>query len=189
MWFGTRWSRLVVTLSGPIATAGMAGGLALYAGYGGSPAWAAVCYQLSIGLYINTLYNLNPLLPLDGYQALSDALRMPRLREEATAYFTKGIWSDLRRGKRPGIKQLGLALYGLVALGCLIGFAVIGLMAWHARLGKFVDKRVPQQLQTVVVVLGIILIFFPIWYMLIKKVRMVLAKIKARRGGTVEATA
>ena len=76
MWFGTRWSRMVVTLSGPLSTAGVAGALALWAPrtcpIRSSP---ASCFQLAFGLYLNTLYNFNPLMPLDGYQALSDALR------------------------------------------------------------------------------------------------------------------
>lgn len=186
MWFGTRWSRLVVTLSGPLATAGMAGSLAIYAAYGDSPAWTAVCYQLAIGLYLNTLYNLNPLLPLDGYQALADALRMPKLREEATAYFTKGIWKDLRGGRRPGWKQIGLALYGLVAALCLVGFAAIGLMAWQSRLGGYVQDKVPGYVQTIVIVGGIALIFFPIWYMIWKKVRAIAARVKSRRDTSVE---
>lgn len=188
MWFGTRWSRLVVTLAGPLSTAGMAGGLALYATYGTEPAVAAVCYQLAIGLYLNTLYNLNPLLPLDGYQALADALRMPRLREEATAYFTSGIWRDLRARRRPGWRQLGLASYGLLALGSLAGFAAVALLAWRERLGELVADRVPDALRTVVVAAGIGLIFFPIWYLVIKKTGVLVNRIRARRAGTVEAT-
>jgi putative peptide zinc metalloprotease protein len=182
MWFGTRRSRLVVTLSGPLSTAALAGGLALYATYGGQPAVAAVCYQLAIGLYINTLYNLNPLLPLDGYQALADALRMPRLREESTAYFTKGIWRDLRARRRPGLRQVGLALYGVVAVVTLAGFAVIGLMAWRARLGDLVEDRVPASLQIIVVALGIGIIFFPIWYLAYKKIRTIAGRARAARG-------
>jgi putative peptide zinc metalloprotease protein len=182
MWFGSRRSRLVVTLSGPLSTAALAGGLALYATYGGQPAVAAVCYQLAIGLYLNTLYNLNPLLPLDGYQALADVLRMPRLREESTAYFTKGIWRDLRARRRPGLRQLGLALYGVVAVSTLAGFAVVGLMAWRARLGNLVADRVPVQLQAIVVAVGIGVIFFPIWYLVIKKIRAAVNRVRAARG-------
>lgn len=188
MWFGTRWSRLVVTLSGPLSTAGLAGALALYASFGGPPGAAAVCYHLAIGLYLNTLYNLNPLLPLDGYQALADALRMPRLREEATAYFTKGIWQDLLARRRPGWRQVGLAVYGLLAVGSLIGFAAIALLAWRDRLGDLVADRVPDGLRTVVIALGIGLIFFPIWYLLIKKASSFVTRVRARRSGTVEAT-
>jgi putative peptide zinc metalloprotease protein len=185
MWFGSRRARLVVTLSGPLSTAGLAGTLALYATFGGQPAIAAVCYQLAIGLYLNTLYNLNPLLPLDGYQALADVLRMPRLREESIAYFTKGIWRDLRARRRPGLRQLGLALYGVVAAGTLTGFAVIGLMAWRARLGHLVADRVPVSLQVVAVAAGIGLIFFPIWYLVIKKIRAAVNRIRTARSAEV----
>ena len=66
-------------------------------------------------------------MPLDGYQALADVLRMPRLREEATAYFTRGIWRDLRAGRRPGLRQLGLAAYGFTAI---VGMTLFVLIAF-----------------------------------------------------------
>ena len=99
--------------------------VSLGAAYVDDPAVTGVCFQLAFGLYINTLYNLNPLMPLDGYQALSDVLRMPRLREEATAYFTRGIWRDLRAGRRPGLRQLGLAAYGFTAIVGMTLFVLI----------------------------------------------------------------
>ena len=90
MWFGTRWSRIVVTLSGPLSTLGLAGALRVGRRVRRRPGRVGIAFQLAFGLYLNSLYNLNPLMPLDGYQALADALRQPRLRAEASAYFTRG---------------------------------------------------------------------------------------------------
>jgi putative peptide zinc metalloprotease protein len=164
MWFGSRWSRIVVTLAGPLSTAGVAGAAALVAAYLPHPAASAVCFQLAFGLYLNTLYNLNPLMPLDGYQALSDALRRPRLREEATAYFTSGLWRDLRLRRRPGLRQLGLAGYGLLAVVGLTLFTMMAFLAWNSRLGELVTDHLRPPLDTVVVVLGLAVALFPIWY-------------------------
>jgi putative peptide zinc metalloprotease protein len=169
MWFGSRWSRMVVTLAGPLSTAGIAGAAALAAAYLPHPAGSALCFQLAFGLYLNTLYNLNPLMPLDGYQALSDALRRPRLREEATAYFTSGLWRDLRSRRRPGLRQLGLAGYGLLAVVGLSLFAVMAFLAWNSRLGELVTDHLRPPLDTVVVVLGLGVALFPIWYRIARK--------------------
>jgi putative peptide zinc metalloprotease protein len=169
MWFGSRWSRIVVTLSGPLSTAGIAGALALAAAYLPHRAGSAACFQLAFGLYLNTLYNLNPLMPLDGYQALSDALRRPRLREEATAYFTGGLWRDLRSRRRPGLRQLGLAGYGLLAVVGLSLFTVMAFLAWNSRLGELVTDHLRPPLDTVVVVLGLGVALFPIWYRIARK--------------------
>jgi putative peptide zinc metalloprotease protein len=166
MWFGSRWSRIVVTMSGPLSTAGIAGVLAGVAAYVPEPRVSGVAYQLAFGLYLNTLYNLNPLMPLDGYQALADGLRLPRLREEASAYFTRGIWSDLRAGRRPGIKQLGMAAYGFTAVVGTGLFVLLGFLAWRDRLGGLVAEYLPPGIDVLVVVLAIGLIMFPIWYRL-----------------------
>ena len=168
MWFGSRWSRLVVTLSGPLSTAAIAGGLSLGAAYLPDPAAAGICFQLAFGLYLNTLYNVNPLMPLDGYQALSDALRLPRLRQEAMAYATRGIWRDLAARRRPGIKQVGLAAYGLMVVVGTYLFLVLGIVAWRSRLGALVHEHLRPPLDTVALVALIALLTFPVWFRYVK---------------------
>lgn len=164
MWFGTRWSRIVVTLAGPLSTAGVAGGAALIAAYVPHPIVSGIAFQLAFGLYINTLYNLNPLMPLDGYQALADALRQPRLREEASAYFTKGVWADLKAGRRPGFKQWGLAAYGMTAVLGMAGMLTLALITWQNRLGGLAKDYLPPGTTIPVIIIGVGIIMFPIWF-------------------------
>ncbi|WP_191842433.1 FHA domain-containing protein [Catellatospora chokoriensis] len=186
MWFGSRWSRIVVTLSGPLSTAAIAGMLAAVAAWVPAPQVSGIAYQLAFGLYLNTLYNLNPLMPLDGYQALADALRLPRLREEASAYFTKGIWSDIKAGRKPGIKQIGMAAYGFTAVVGTGLFVLLGFLAWRDRLGGLVEEYLPPGIDVLVIVLGIGLIMFPIWYRLFRKLT---GFIKSRKAATAEVAA
>jgi putative peptide zinc metalloprotease protein len=145
-------------------TAEIAGGLALGAYFTDSKIAGAILFQIAFALYLNTLYNFNPLMPLDGYMALSDALRFPRLREESRAYFQRGLWRDLRRRRRPGAKQLGMALYGLAAILGTYGFLALGVLAWDGRIGKLVHKNVPQPYASVIIVCGIGIVLFPVWY-------------------------
>jgi putative peptide zinc metalloprotease protein len=186
MWFGSRWSRIVVTLSGPLSTAAIAGMLAAVAAWVPAPQVSGIAYQLAFGLYLNTLYNLNPLMPLDGYQALADGLRLPRLREEASAYFTKGIWSDIKAGRKPGIKQIGMAAYGFTAVVGTGLFVLLGFLAWRDRLGGLVEEYLPPGIDVLVIALGIGLIMFPIWYRLFRKLT---GFIKSRKAATAEVTA
>ncbi|WP_157631420.1 FHA domain-containing protein [Catelliglobosispora koreensis] len=170
MWFGSRWSRIVVTISGPLSTAGIGGACALIAAFSSDAKVSALAYHVAFGLYLNTVYNLNPLLPLDGYQALADALRMPRLREQATAYFKKGIWSDIRSGKRPGWRQAGMAIYGFSAIAGMGLFLVMAILMWKDRLGGLAEQYLPPGVDVLVMVLGLGLVLFPIWYKLAKRV-------------------
>jgi len=187
MWFGTRWSRVVVALSGPLTTLGLAGGAALAAAYVGDPVVSGVCFHLAIGLYLNTLYNLNPLLPLDGYQALADGLRMPKLRQEAMAYFSSGLWRDLRAGRRPGLRQLGLALYGLLAMVGAALFFGLALVFWNSRLRQAIAEHVPAPLDTIVFGGLLVLVTFPIWFRLGAAVTRAIRRLRAGRQPAVGA--
>lgn len=171
MWFGTPYSRIVVALSGPLTTAGIAGAASVTAAYLPDPRVAGVCYTLAFGLYTNTLYNLIPLLPLDGYQALADAVRTPRLREEAKAYLGKGLWSDLRTRTRPGPKQIALLVFAVASMISLYAGLALAVVAWNSRLGRFFADAVPQPWLGVLVGALLALLLFPIWYPLLRKVR------------------
>lgn len=178
MWLGSRWSRIVVTLSGPVSTAALAGVVSIGAAFAPSPVVAGVCFQLAFGLYLNTLFNLNPIMPLDGYQALADALRLPRLREEAMAYATKGWWRDLGARRWPGVKQLGLFVYGLAAVICTLLFAVLGMVAWNSRLGGLVHDHLRPPWDSVIIVAGVALLMFPVWSRWAKRL---IATVRRRR--------
>ncbi|MEV6522818.1 PqqD family peptide modification chaperone [Longispora sp. NPDC051575] len=170
MWFGDRRSRLVVTLAGPLSTAALAGVAAVGAAAVPDPVASGLCYQLAFGLYLNTLYNLNPLLPLDGYQALSDVLRMPRLREESFGYLFSGAW--LRT--RPGRRELGLVTYGLTALLGTAGFVLMALLAWRSRLSELTQRYLPPPWGLVALGCVIMVALFPVWLRLGRRLAGVL---------------
>ncbi|MFE5483846.1 FHA domain-containing protein [Streptomyces sp. NPDC056527] len=178
MWFGSRWSRVVVALSGPISTAALAGWCAVGAAYLPVGPVSATLFHMAFGLYLNTLYNFNPLMPLDGYQALTDALRLPRLREEASAYFRKGLWKDLRAGRRPAARQAGMAAYGLAVIVGTYGFLVLALLAWRSRLGEWLQGRVDAPWDSVIVAVVVGLVAFPVWA---APVRWLIRVVKRRR--------
>ena len=178
MWFGTSWSRIVVAVSGPLTTLGLAGGASIAALTVPDPRAAGICFTLAAGLYLNTLFNLIPLIPLDGYQALADALRTPRLKEEAKAYFSGGFVQDLRAGRRPGAKQVGLLVFGLLSVICLWAMAAMSVMTWNSRVGGFARQYIPQPWLTVLVVLVVGVIVFPLWF---PRVRTLVRRLRARR--------
>ncbi|MDF2263911.1 FHA domain-containing protein [Streptomyces coacervatus] len=189
MWFGSRWSRVVVALSGPLSTAALAGWCAVGAACLPAGPVSAVLFQLAFGLYLNTLYNFNPLMPLDGYQALTDALRVPRLREEASAYFRKGLWQDLRAGRRPGPRQTGMAAYGLAVVVGTYGFLVLALLAWRSRLGDLLQGRVPPPWDTVIVGVVVGLVASPVWAAPMRRLIRRLRRRHRTGGGPVSAVA
>ncbi|MEJ2890349.1 FHA domain-containing protein [Actinomycetospora aeridis] len=183
MWFGTSYSRIVVAISGPLTTLGLAGVASGVAVASPNPTVSGVAYTLAAGLYLNTLFNLIPLVPLDGYQALADALRTPRLKEEASAYFPRGLISDVKARRRPGPKQVGLLIFGVLAFVCLWAMLGMSILMWESRLGDFARQYVPQPWLTVVVVGGLLLILFPAWF---PRVQKLVRRMKARRAKKAE---
>ncbi|MGW0767029.1 FHA domain-containing protein [Streptomyces sp. NPDC002676] len=189
MWFGSRWSRVVVALSGPLSTAALAGWCATGAALLPAGPASAVLYHLAFGLYLNTLYNFNPLMPLDGYQALTDALRVPRLREEASAYFRTGLWRDLRAGNRPGPRQAGMAAYGLAVVAGTYGFLALAVLAWRSRIGDLLDGRLAAPWTTVIETAVVALVTFPVWSAPVRALTRLIRRRRQARGAALPGTA
>ncbi|MGW0883902.1 FHA domain-containing protein [Streptomyces sp. NPDC002671] len=188
MWFGSRWSRVVVALSGPLSTAALAGWCATGAALLPAGPASAVLYHLAFGLYLNTLYNFNPLMPLDGYQALTDALRVPRLREEASAYFRTGLWRDLRAGNRPGPRQAGMAAYGLAVVAGTYGFLALAVLAWRSRIGDLLDGRLAAPWTTVIETAVVALVTFPVWSAPVRALTRLIRRRRQARGAALPGT-
>lgn len=91
---------------------------------------------------VKTLFNLNPLIKLDGYYLLSDYLELPNLRRKAFAYIGNGIKKlfgtpvdatpEIARRER----RIYLA-YGLV--GTIGSFSIIGVAL--AKIGAFLIQQ------------------------------------------------
>lgn len=164
MWLEGRRARIVVSLAGPVATAALAGASAIATLMVPSAVVATTTFHVALGLYINTLFNFNPLIPLDGYYVLADWLEMPRLRAEAGRYFRVGLWQDLVHGVPPWRWRWGLFMYGFIATVGMLGFLGLGVLTWRSRLGQLVHSHLRPPFDTVAVIVGVAVILFPVWF-------------------------
>ena len=73
-------------------------------------------YQFVIMNYFVLFLNLVPMLELDGYWILSDALHQPDLRPESLAFVRREMWRKLRRRERFSRREVGLAAFGLAGV-------------------------------------------------------------------------
>jgi len=91
---------------------------------------------------IKTLFNLNPLIKLDGYYLLSDYLEIPNLRQRALSYLREGIqrlWGGVVQGMQevsPRQRRIYLT-YGLLAGA--YSFLLLGFIA--LKFGGFLVGR------------------------------------------------
>lgn len=95
IWRSPRRARIIVSAVGPAADL-LVGSLAAIAAYLlPDTAIGSIAYKLAFTSFVSSVFNLNPLLELDGYYILVDLLRMPDLRRSALAYVRGPLWDKL----------------------------------------------------------------------------------------------
>ncbi|MGQ9827859.1 MAG: cyclic nucleotide-binding domain-containing protein [Roseiflexus sp.] len=95
IWRSPRSARIMVSAAGPAADL-LVGSLAAIAAYlSPDAAIGSIAYKLAFTSFVSVVFNLNPLLELDGYYILVDLLRMPDLRRQALAYVRGPLWDKL----------------------------------------------------------------------------------------------
>ena len=96
IWMEGKRARLVTTLAGPYVNLILAGlaslVLFLRPGFSLNP----FLYQFAMVTYIDVLFNMNPLLELDGYFFLMDSLEIPMLRHKSLDYIRSSLWVKLK---------------------------------------------------------------------------------------------
>ncbi|HEU0234958.1 MAG TPA: M50 family metallopeptidase [Candidatus Limnocylindrales bacterium] len=131
VWMAGRRARLVTSAAGPVAALTLAGALNLAAI--AVPELAPAAFKLGFLWYLNVVFNLNPLLALDGYYLLMDWLELPRLR-------SRGLALTIARLKHRRFGWAGLAgedrfyaMYGTAALLWLVLTLGLGVRLWKDR--------------------------------------------------------
>jgi putative peptide zinc metalloprotease protein len=89
-------------------------------------------YQFIIINYFVLFLNLVPMLELDGYWILSDALGQPDLRPESLAFVRNELGRKILRRKRLSRREVGLAAFGLAGVA-FTGFAVVWAFTFWRR--------------------------------------------------------
>lgn len=135
IWRAPRRARIAVSAAGSFADLLVGGVAALTALLIGDPLGASIAFKLALVCYVAVLFNLNPLLELDGYYVLVDLLRMPDLRRRALAFVRGPLWSKLRHREPLDHDERIFALYGILAVGALLVAFGFALQFWQRQLG------------------------------------------------------
>ncbi|MDT5040377.1 MAG: putative peptide zinc metalloprotease protein [Actinoplanes sp.] len=136
VWMAGRGARMLVTAAGPLTGLVLAGSLQLTAL--AIPALGGLAFKLAFAWYLNSLFNLNPLLALDGYYLLMDWLEIPNLRARGISWVTSRL-----RGRPPAWSGLDIegkivALYGVLAVLWLVVAANLAYRVWADRVAGVV---------------------------------------------------
>jgi putative peptide zinc metalloprotease protein len=126
IWMEGKRARLAVTWAGPFSGLVLAGVasiiLVAWPGFPLNP----LLFQFAFLTYITVFLNLNPLLELDGYYLLMDAIEIPSLRRKSLEFLRTGMASKLK-GLRKAGKSLRAAITSFSREERI--FAVFGLLS------------------------------------------------------------
>ena len=149
MWLAGRGARLAVDSAGVAANLVVAGGAALAAWAVPGPTAAAILWQFALAQYLTVLLNLNPLLELDGYFVLIDALDRPNLRPHALSWLGQEALPALRRAGVRGLRGHSLEIgYGLAALAYIGVEAVLVVALYRLVLRGWLAALLPATAAT-----------------------------------------
>ncbi len=155
----TRGPRILQAFAGPFAEFTLAGisSLALVAFPDSS--FSGLLFKFSVLNYYVIFLNLIPLLELDGYWILADAIEVPDLRPRSIAFIKREMWQKLFRREGFTLQEVGLGLYGVVGIAFTIFTSVLGLVLWKEVFGDIVVDLWEQSLGTRILMVVLILFF------------------------------
>jgi putative peptide zinc metalloprotease protein len=136
-------SRLWVTAAGSwiqLVVASLAA-IVWWAATPGTLTWEVAFAAVFIGGFTTVLMNANPLIPLDGYYALSDYLEIPNLRQRAFAYLgwiikARVLRMDLPAPPADAREKRVFLIYGILAsvyISAILLFFVASSYGWLTR--------------------------------------------------------
>jgi putative peptide zinc metalloprotease protein len=151
IWLENRGPRVAVTWAGPysgLILGGLASGaIALW------PKWelTGLLFQFALVSYFLVFFNLNPLLELDGYFALVDALEIPMLRDKSLDFARSGLWAKLKKLKSSdrtvgkvlasfSREEKTFTVFGLLSAGWTVYAIYSGLNFWRLQLAGILSS-------------------------------------------------
>ena len=134
MALGSRRQRIVVSLAGPFAGLTVAAACALVAAGQPETLVGGLAFKAASLFVFQFIFNLLPILELDGYHVLVDALDAPFLRQRALGFVRRAAFRKLRARAKWSRAEVGLAIFGFTAIGTSLATLVLSILLWRSRI-------------------------------------------------------
>lgn len=134
VWTKPPRARIATSWAGPYSGVILAGLCAIAIQIAPDSPLAPNLHRLSFLWILILLFNLIPLLELDGYFMLIDWLEIPMLRSRALAFFCKELWNRLRRREPLTSLERLLAWFGGLSFVFSIFVIILAVVSWQHRL-------------------------------------------------------
>jgi CRP-like cAMP-binding protein/Zn-dependent protease len=158
MTMAPRRQRVIVALAGPIAGMTVGAACAFVAAADGGAA-GNIAFKAANLFLFQLVLNLLPILELDGYYVLVDLLDAPLLRQRSMVFARNKVMRKLRRRERWTSTEVGLGVYGVLAIVTSVLMVLLGLSIWQSRLGPLAGELLALGLVGVLVLASVALVF------------------------------
>lgn len=134
-----RGPRILESAMGPFAEMILAGcGAILLLGFPDAR-FAPLLYKFTVLNYFVIFENLIPLLELDGYFILAEAIEVPDLRERSLQFIQHDLWHKIRGRERLSKQEIGLGAYAFAGIAFTILSVWVAIFFWEAIFGSLVS--------------------------------------------------
>ena len=132
--------RLAQTAAGPFADMIIAAAASIVAW--AYPEWvlSETLYQFAVLNYISILMNLIPLLELDGYWLLAEAIDVPDLRPRSLRFLRHDFWHKVRNREKWSRTEVGLFAYAVLGTIFTIFSFYTAYFFWETIFGGLVRR-------------------------------------------------
>lgn len=133
-----RNQRMLQAFAGPFAESVLAGIASVLLFLAPDSSISPFLFKFAVINYYVIFLNLIPLLELDGYWILSDAIEVPDLRARSMSFIQHDLWHKLRERSRFSLQEGALGIYALAGIAFTIFTVVVGVFFWRAIFGNLV---------------------------------------------------
>ena len=102
-------------------------------------AFAPLLYKFTVLNYLVIFENLIPLLELDGYFILAEAIEVPDLRERSLQFIQHDVWHKLRARDPFSKQEVGLGAYAVIGVAFTILSIWVAIFFWKVIFGTLVS--------------------------------------------------
>ena len=134
IWLEPRRARLAVTWNGPYTGLILGGAASILMYFFPAAAFNSILFKMAGFAYLTVFLNVNPLLKLDGYYLLSDALDIALLREKSMAFVRQKLLNKITQRKRFSREEAIFAVFGLLSTIWSVYALYLAYFFWKTRI-------------------------------------------------------
>lgn len=180
IWMEPRGPRIASSWAGPFSGFVLAGlaGLALAV----APAGAAPFLVLfGLAAFVVNLFQLMPLIQLDGYYVLMDWLETPNLRPRALAFVRQELAGKLRRRERFDRQDRIFAIFGALAVAYTTYIVVLAAgIGWFRAEFVISEAVAAPSFWRILAAVGVVALSVPIAIVLVQRLARLLRRLRER---------